>query len=450
MDKKVSLINIVSTKVNQIQMPIGLGVLSNSLKLHNIESKLVDLLPVDAENREQYFKEQLFDEPAIYGFGIIIGNNQLNEVERYAQKILDKNKDNIIVYGGPLPSSIPKMTLENCLCDYVIKGEAEISFPRLIKSVSEGNLHPKDIEGVYYLENGETIGKPNKMIRKLDKYSQVDYSKIDMDFYVNYLKETNQSFEIMASRGCPYNCSFCYKVCGQGVSVREPDDVLDEIKFIQDNYDMKKFFFIDENFFQSRKFFKGFIKGKRERGMDFTFIAQSRIDSFDRDLCIEARDNGLTCISFAIESASQETLDRINKKTNIKDIEHKLDMLYELGIRFTTEFIIGFEWDTIKGYGDLIDFMKKNKLEGRTKLSYLTPLPSTQVYKEALDKRLIKDEFKYIKDTIQDLYWERIINFTKFPDEVLDFYYQKISKIGERKVSYPKSEKYLKKIKKIY
>lgn len=448
LNKKVYLVNI-SRNLNQVQMNIGLAVLTNALKLNDIGVEYIDLIPIDIEERDSFFQSKLPKEPAIYGFGIIMGNNHLGETERYAKKILNVNPNNIIIYGGPLPSAVPEIVLKNCMCNYVLKGEGESSFPKLVKSLLKGDFYPSEIPGLCYKKEGKIILSPNAMIRKLDQYSKPDYSQFDMDFYINYLKETDQSFELMASRGCAYNCSFCYKVCGQGISIRDPDDVLDEIEEIMLKYNIQKFYFVDENFFAVKRFFREFVDKKQARKLDFIFIVQTRIDSLDKELCILARDNGLTCISTAIESASQETLNKVNKRTKIEDIENKIELLRELGIRMTTEFIIGFPWDTIEGYNELIEFIKRNKLERTFKLSYLTPLPGTKLYEEVLNNGLIKDEFEYL-NSLGDIYWERMINLTSLPDDVLDHYYNKIASMGKRHVVYPKDSKYLNQIKEIH
>src|SRR3989344_370794 len=149
MKNKIYLVN-VTRKVNQIQLPIWISVLVNALKMYNIDVEVIDLLPVEEEKKEKYFKSRLPKEKAIFGFSIIAGNDHLNQNEKYAKMVLDINPDNIIVYGGPLPSSIPELMLNNCLCKYVIVGEGEFSFPALIKSIFKGNQYPNDIKGLFY------------------------------------------------------------------------------------------------------------------------------------------------------------------------------------------------------------------------------------------------------------------------------------------------------------
>ena len=210
MGHRVYLVN-VSRDTNQIQFPIGLSVLANSLKLHNIESKVIDLIPIDSGNREEFFKSKLPKGPNIFGFSIVAGNNHLDEVEKYAKIVLDSNQNNIIIYGGPLPSAIPEMLLNKCSCDYIITGEGEFSFPKLIKSIRKGERYPKDIQGLFFKKEGKIFGERRKRIIELGRHSKMNYDLFDMDFYINYLKKTGQSFEMMATRGCRGNCSFCYK-----------------------------------------------------------------------------------------------------------------------------------------------------------------------------------------------------------------------------------------------
>ena len=226
MNPEVYLVN-VTRKVNQIQLPIWTSVLVNALKMSDINVEVIDLLPIPEGRKEEYFKSRLPKEKTIFGFSIIAGNNHLNQTERYAQMVLEANPENIIVYGGSLPSSIPELTLENCLCKYLIAGEGEFSFPYLIKSINQGNQSPGDITGLFYKNENGVVGIPPKRIHSLTEYSKPDYGLLDMNFYVNYLNETNQSFELMASRGCRGNCSFCFKFCGPGFSKKQTKSVLD-------------------------------------------------------------------------------------------------------------------------------------------------------------------------------------------------------------------------------
>ncbi|HCE45331.1 MAG TPA: hypothetical protein DET40_17465 [Lentisphaeria bacterium] len=447
MKHPVYLLNI-ARRTNQIQMPISIAVLTNALMEKGIDANVIDAIPIEINKREEFVSEIIPDCPAIYGFGIIAGNGHLDETEKYASILKNKNKSNIIIYGGPLPSAVPELILKHCICDYLISGEGEISLPYLINSIEKGDFYP-DHPGIYYKKGDNIIGKPPARIKMLDSVSDPDYSQLNMQFYINYLKETGQAFEIMASRGCRGNCSFCFKLCGKGISFRSVDSVINEIETVIAKYSLNRFYFVDENFLENKKYFIQFIEQKRRRNLDFSFIGQCRIDSIDEEICSIGSKNGLVCVSVGVESPSQKTLSLINKGYSSQIVEEKIRICRDNGILFRANMIIGFPWDTEEDYISMIDFVHANRLEGNFKLSYLTPLPNTRLYNDAKKDGYIKDDFEYIK-SLGDLYWERMVNMTSLSNDVLDLYYRKISGIGQRQVNHPKSEKYASQIKKLH
>jgi magnesium-protoporphyrin IX monomethyl ester (oxidative) cyclase len=443
----VYLLNI-ARRTNQIQMPISIAVLTNALKQKGININVIDAIPVEIDKREEFISKTISDCPAIYGFGIIAGNGHLDETEKYAGILKRKNKSNIIIYGGPLPSAVPELILSRCSCDYLISGEGEISLPYLINSIEKGDFYP-DHPGIYYKKDDNVIGKPPVRIKMLDSTSDPDYSMLNVAFYINYLKETGQSFEIMASRGCRGNCSFCFKLCGKGISFRSIDSVINEIETVITKYSLKRFYFVDENFLENKKYFFEFLEEKKRRNLDFTFVGQSRIDCIDEEICSIGSRNGLVCVSVGVESPSQKTLSLINKGYSSHIIKGKIKICRDNGILFRANMIIGFPWDTEEDYISMIDFVHANRLEGNFKLSYLTPLPNTRLYSDAKRDGYIKDDFEYVK-SLGDLYWERMVNMTSLSNDVLDYYYRKISEIGQRQVNHPKSEEYTNQIKKLH
>jgi len=448
MYENIFLVN-ASQKINQLHFPLGLSVIANSLKLHGIETHIIDLLPTPMEDRELRLKEKVPSEASIFGFGIIAGNHQIVIIEHYAKQIKEINPQHIVIYGGPLPTSVPELLITNCLCDYILAGEVEFTFPQLISSIRNNILHPENIPGLFYKQENHIKGIPPKRIKYLDKYSTPYYEKFDIQFYINYLQETGQSFEIMTSRGCRGQCTFCYKFIGHGVSMRNIDDVLDEIDYIIRNFNIDRFYIVDENFTEIKSRFMEFIDKKKKRNLKFTFIIQSRLDTIDEEICKEGSKNGLRGISTGIESVSQNILNQMRKKITIDLIKNKLHLMNKYGIEITANFVIGFPEETKEYYEELIHFIQKNNLSKKIKLSYLTPLPGSYLYQKAVEDKIIKDEYAYIK-TLGDLYWEQLLNFTQLSNDELDFYYNKINRLGQRDVVYPKSKSFLNQIRAIH
>ncbi len=446
-DYPVTLVN-TARKINQVQFPLWLSVLSNALRMQKIIPQIIDLIPAPIEQRDNILLSLLPDKPAIYGFNIIAGNGHLDETNRLAQLIHNERPGSIVVYGGPLPSAIPEMILDNCPCDFVVHGEGKVSFAALIGAIKRGN-RPDEIDGIFYRDKDKIVGVRRKLARRLDDLSNPSFADIDMDFYIGYLKETGQSWEIMASRGCWADCSFCYKFMGNGMSLRSPGAVLDEIETMIHDYGMDRFYFVDENFLQIKKFFRQFIKEKNQRDISFTFVAQSRIDTIDEETLRLAARNGLVYISTGVESPSEETLKRMGKMLTLGQIENGLAIMRQYNIRPSINLVIGFPWETEADYQDIMSFIKRNKLQGLIKLHYLTPLPATRLFTETMDRGLIDNEYEYIR-SLGDLYWERKINLTSLSDDTLDYYYRKISEVGKRKPKEPVSSSYSSQIRKVH
>lgn len=441
----VFLVN-VSRQGNQVQFPIGLSVLANALAREGLAVFPLDMVPVPNELQEAEFKRRLPSEPAIFGFSMFAGNHQLDEAERFAQMILDANSEHIIVYGGSLPSSIPEMLLERALCHYVIVGEGEESFPAFVKALNRGERFPGDVPGLHFKSDGKVVNPtPSKKLVKLKEASNVALEFFDTEWYVDYLRETGQSWELMATRGCVQSCSFCYKMVGNGFSIRTPEAVIDEIEQIMSRFGLNRFYFVDDDMMTFHKWLGELSALKEARGLDFTFRVQARVNAMEEGLLRMLKDQGLRNISTGVESASQTTLDLVDKRTKVKTIEDKLQLARDLGIGVTANLIMGFSWEREKHWQELIKFVERNQLHHRAKLSYLTPLPKTRQFADAVRDGYITDEYNYIRN-LGDLFWERMVNMTQESDALLDQYYKAVTDIVQRAQVVPVSDKYREKL----
>ena len=150
-----------------------------------------------------------------------------------------------------------------------------------------------------------------------------------------------------------------------------------------------------------------------------------------------------------IESVNQDTLNSMNKGVKINDVKGKIELLRRYGIIISPNFILGFPEDTEDDYIAIMDFIKRNGLEKHGRLPYLCPAPGTRLWKECVENGQIKNEWEFIKG-LGNLFFERMINLTNLPDEVLDHYFNEITVLLQRPVSYPKSKKYLERIRRLY
>jgi len=231
---------------------------------------------------------------------------------------------------------------------------------------------------------------------------------------------------------------------GSGISARQVDDVLDEMEMIVRNHGLSKFYFVDDNLLAMEDWCRDFLKRKLERGLDFSFVVQTRIDAINEELVREGAENGLVCVSTGVEVMNQHALDKMRKKITVEQIYEKIALLKRYGVAPSLNFIIGFEWETEADWQKMYDLIKDN-FAGQVKLNILTPLPNTFIYRQAKARGLIGDKYEYILN-MGDLYFELIVNMTNEPDERLWYWYNKINSVATRKVVFPASERYLNKL----
>jgi len=130
--RPVFLVNI-GNPTKWISIPFGLAFIGKALNYNKIPFEVIDLLPIEIDKREQYFRDFVRQVDAgIFGFSLIIGNNNLSVTIKYINIIKEESKNHIVVLGGPLPTAIPQILFENTSVDFIVPGEGEERFVSLV------------------------------------------------------------------------------------------------------------------------------------------------------------------------------------------------------------------------------------------------------------------------------------------------------------------------------
>jgi radical SAM superfamily enzyme YgiQ (UPF0313 family) len=185
--------------------------------------------------------------------------NTLEGLKRVKQACPDVR----IVLGGPHPTEAYLSVLGIEFVDYVCRGEAETSFPRLAKALLAGRPPaPEEIPGVYMRDpvSGQARGIPAPMI-ELDPFDAHDllryhFSADEQRQYRLYRgahgTAGSEYWPIALVRGCPYDCTFCgaFQMSGKKLRYRKAEKVVDDIEFYLKEYGRTQFSFIDDSFTQ--------------------------------------------------------------------------------------------------------------------------------------------------------------------------------------------------------
>ncbi len=308
-----------------------------------------------------------------------------------AYKIADKARSlgKTVIMGGPHTTFLPDEGLEHS--DYVVRGEGEISFPKLMEAI-ENDEKPYGIKGVSFNDNGKKIHNPQQdFIWNLDEIPIPDYSLL------KGWGRRRSVTSIATSRGCPYGCKFCsvIKMFGTKYRFNSIDRVIEEIRIHQKSG--RTIFFCDDNFAANRKRTKELLERILNENIKIRFGAQVRTDiTKDKELVKLMAKAGCYNVFVGFESINPKTLELYDKKQDLDDIKRSIKVFKECEIYIHGMFVFGSDADTIETLRETAKFAKAMNIDS-VQFMMLVPLPGTDVYYdlESQNRLIHKDWSKY-------------------------------------------------------
>lgn len=339
-----------------------------------------------------------------------LGYQFADEIKYLSKKLNIKTP--VLIAGGIDPTFRPEEALEHF--DYVLRGEAEESLPRLIQTLQK-NESIDNIPGLSYLKDGRTIYNPiGQPIDNLDEIPFPDWSlMVDMPKY--------GILELQTSRGCPNHCKFCtvWKMFGNRIRYYSAAKVFDYLKqqfsppalsysthpFIRFwqkiiyNYKQlfhkipQRVFFCDDDANLSPSFIE-LLKIMKENSWKIPWSTQMTEHIFKNDKLIKLmKDTGCEMVYIGRESLEKESLEEANKKHNRltpDELKEGIRKLQKKGIFVYLMFIVGFDHDTKESIRNIAHFARGAKMS-LLQISIRTPLPGSEDFYEMRKKNEIFD-----------------------------------------------------------
>ncbi len=388
--------------------PLGiLYIAGYLLKKSSHRVKVLDALLEDMDI-EALKKEVVEFSPDVVGISAITLN--LLEVLLTAKAVKEVNPSIRVVVGGPHTSLYPHQTVSLEGVDYVIVGEGEIPFHRLLDYLEKPkDSFPKDM-GILSKEGGDVTPYVNFNLDHLPFPARhlVPYKK-----YRSVVSTHPPFTTIMGSRGCPYQCTFCYTAGGKIFRGRTPKNILEEVKECIE-LGIYEFFFFDENFTLKKERVEEFCHLILKEGLKIYWDVRSRVDHGERDMLKLMKEAGCQRIQFGVESGSQKILNRLKKGFSVEQAQKAFKWAKEAGILTYADFMIGNPDETMEDIEKTLKFAQKLDPD-YVHFSITMPLPHTKLYQEALERGIIKEDYwqQFAKNPTQQFkvkYWEE--NFT--------------------------------------
>jgi radical SAM superfamily enzyme YgiQ (UPF0313 family) len=320
------------------------------------------------------FVEFLADPAPIVGLSCMA--NLLPFTILAARALKERYPDRTILLGGVGPAGCEEALLERFpWITAICRGEGEQTGPQLVRALIEGATL-QGIAGVSYREGDRVVRNPDR-----DRISDIDgiplpaYDRIDLSRF--------PALGLMATRGCPYQCSFCSvsPVWLHQSRHRSPDSVVAEMQLLHERTGAEMFLFQDEYFISTKPRLMAFCEALEQSGLKVHWKAFGRVNLVDREMMETMLRSGCVEIRFGIESGCDRTLTKLHKGFTAAQSAEVVALGARLFSRVDTFFIWGFPDETLDDfYQTLLQMIGFRMLGARVLPSLLSLLPQTEIY----------------------------------------------------------------------
>jgi radical SAM superfamily enzyme YgiQ (UPF0313 family) len=305
--------------------------------------------------------------------------------------VKERYPDVPVIWGGVHASLLPEQTLENPYLDIVVVGEGERTFLELVKALESGTPL-RNVSGICYKENGKVHHTADRPFVKLDEQPPLSYHLINMDHYRRHLFGMDH-ISFNSSRGCTFRCSFCWDPVMHKRQWRamDPETVLDQLKRIIQDYDIRGFLFTDDHFFidmeRAFRIIEGILRANFNISISKLQIRADTINRLDKEFLQMMVKAGVKRFSVGVESGSQRMLDLMKKDCSVEDFIEANRKLIPYPIVPVFLFMMGLPTETPEEFAQsirlAIQLTNENPRAVKT-FNIYTAYPGTDLYHLAL------------------------------------------------------------------
>lgn len=370
-------------------IPLGILSLSSHLRLagHDVSAYEFGCLPQFEQSwTGASFIEAAADyvvnaEPDLVGFSALGSSYSL--VLRLAKRIRSRQPGVCIVLGGPHAT----MTAAETMCgfpqiDFVLRGEAEHSFPQLLDFLETGSPQLDGIAGlVFRKQDGDIHCSEPALVSDMASLRIPAFDLVPRDA-MNRLSKKGLPLEV--ARGCPFKCVFCSAASKAAPRFRAKpvDQLLDEIEQVRDRYDVGHFALVHDTFTVSQRSVEAFCEALSARRCNVTWKCSSRADRLSTSLLLKMRQSGCLGIFCGVESGSAEIQQRIRKRLDVEQTEKVVYDAIHHGFEVYVSLIHGLPEENEEDLGKSLSLVARLKIRGISSVHshLLTAYPETQLF----------------------------------------------------------------------
>lgn len=394
--------------------PIGLAYVAASLRSAGHDVRVIDAIgeaidqlhPADAEGvilRRGLTDGEIIERIGradVIGFSLMFSQDWL-ETRRLIAAVREAFPSAVLIAGGEHVSAEPRHALDTSALDYVLTGEGDRSVCELMEHL-RGDRPIEEVGGCWY-RFGDEVRSTGRSSRQtaLDDLPRPAWDLIPIDAYLDgghmVSVDRGRSLPILATRGCPYRCTFCSSpdMWTTRYVVRSPANVVAEMEALRDTYGVTNFEFVDLTAIVRKSWTLEFTRLLIERDVGITWQLPSgtRSEALDDEVIRAVVASGCTNLTFAPESGDPAVLERVNKRVDLDRMLTSMRSAVEAGCNVKANLIIGLPGETVGSILRSFRFLARMARIGVHDISLapLKPYPGSALFRELQERGELPD-----------------------------------------------------------
>lgn len=333
-----------------------------------------------------------------------------------------------IALVGTHPSALPEETLKlDEKIDIVARGEFDYIVRQLAFALKHGTPL-SEVDGITY-RDGDAIFS-NRNAEHIEDLDEIPFASEFIKNHLNYkhyffVAATYPEIQMFTGRGCPARCNFCVypqTLHGHKYRLRSPENVIEEMEYIAENFDdVKEIVIEDDTFTVNKERVRQICELMIKKGLNkrFRWLCNARVN-LDYETMALMKKAGCRLLIPGIESANQQILNNIKKGTTTEQIVAYVKNAKRAGLLIHACYMVGNMGETKETMQETLNLALKLKTD-TVQFYPLQPYPGTEAYRWAQENGFLtaKDFSDYCNE---DGSFHCVINLPELSSkEMMDF-----------------------------
>jgi anaerobic magnesium-protoporphyrin IX monomethyl ester cyclase len=375
-------------------LPLGLAQLAGCLEQAGIP---VDILDANALRIKGKALEAAIRQANPDLIGMTVHTAYVPEVYQAVQIARQAAPQATIALGGPHVTFTVEETLTTMPeVDLVARGEGDQIIVDLARALDAG-AELQAVPGISFRRDGTIVETPLPPPVDVTRLPIPAFHLLPMERY-HFPSLGGTLGTVVASRGCPFQCTFCseWPFWRAGWRPADPEMIVEQLDLLVNRYKRKNVWFGDDCFNVSAAHMAAICEGILKRGIIFEWFYQGRADLVvkHKELLPLLRRAGNRMVQLGIEASNDEQRDELNKQLRTEAAEEAVRLLRQHDIVCQGMIIVGLPGDNPRIFEEKVRLVNRLEVDFPVFVVY-SLFPGSTDYNEAVRQGWIESPPNY-------------------------------------------------------